>query len=206
MNHIFVLLGECHPQFPSRNSRVNFVWLSHNALLLTVNLLVSFYFINSPYFVWTATPFCLFFLMELSHFCLCECYTNIMCVSIISVWMSHMRVSIFFVWVSHRYPCIFITSKWTLHFVSFWIISDPFSLLSCVDYHTSFFKWKLHLLYLFPKFWYNGFAYDNFSYFKWNNTFTIDFSKTSLCQYPVFCPVYSLANVRVVFCNLIISN
>ena len=127
-------------------------------------------------------------------------------VSIISVWMSHMRVSIFFVWVSHRYPCIFITSKWTLHFVSFWIITDPFSLLSWVDYHTSFFKWKLHLLYLFPKFWYNGFAYDNFSYFEWNNTFTIDFSKTSLCQYPVFCPVYSLANVPVVFCKLIISN
>ena len=118
------------------------MWLSQNALLLTINLLVSFYFINSPYFVWTATPFCLFFLMELSHFCLCECHTNIMCASIISVWMSHMRVSIFFVWVSHRYPCIFITSKWTLHFASFWIITDPFSLLSCVDYHTSFFKWN----------------------------------------------------------------
>ena len=51
----------------------------------------------------------------------------------------------FFVWMSHKYPWISIISKWTLHFVSFWVITDPFFFLSCVDCHTSFIKWKLHL-------------------------------------------------------------
>ena len=72
LNHIFFLLGECHPlfnvwtathvlQFSSGTVPLNFVWLSHNALSLTINLLiVSFSFMHYPYFVWTATPFCLF--------------------------------------------------------------------------------------------------------------------------------------------------
>ena len=60
------------------------------------------------------------FWVELSHSSLCECHTNVLCVlSLITVWMSHLRVSIFFVWMSHEYPCVSITFKWTLHFVSF---------------------------------------------------------------------------------------
>ena len=91
LNHIFFLLGECHPlfnvwtgthvlQFFSGFVPLNFVWLSHNALSLTINLLiVSFYFIHYPHSVWT-TPFSLFFWMELSHF-LCVNVTQIPCVS-----------------------------------------------------------------------------------------------------------------------------
>ena len=72
LNHIFFLLGECHPlfnvwtathvlQFSSGTVPLNFVWLSHDALSLTINLLiVSFSFIHYRYFVWTATLFCLF--------------------------------------------------------------------------------------------------------------------------------------------------
>ena len=112
----FFLLGECHPlsnvrtathvlQFSSGTVPLNFVWLSHNALSLTINLLiVSFSFIHYPCFVSTATPFCLFSewncptllcvnvtqmpcvssplsLCEChpcaSSFSLCECHTNI---------------------------------------------------------------------------------------------------------------------------------
>ena len=59
----FFLLGECHPlsnvrtathvlQFSSGTVPLNFVWLSHNALSLTINLLiVSFSFVHYPYFV-----------------------------------------------------------------------------------------------------------------------------------------------------------
>ena len=79
LNHVFFLLGECHPLFPcldchkylqfsSETVPLNIVWLSHNALSLTMNLLVSFYFICYSYFAWTATPFCLFLWVELSHF------------------------------------------------------------------------------------------------------------------------------------------
>ena len=62
-------------------------------------------------------------------------------------------VSLFFVWMSNKYPCVSIISQWTLHFVSFWVITDPLLFLSCVHWHTSFLKWKLHLLYLFFHFW-----------------------------------------------------
>ena len=93
-------------QFSSGTVPLNFVWLSHNALSLTINLLiVSFSFIHYPYFVWTDTPFCLFSewncptllcvnvtqmpcvssplsLCEChtcaSPFSLCECHTNIL--------------------------------------------------------------------------------------------------------------------------------
>ena len=76
---------------------------------------------------------------------LCVNVTQISCVHIIFVWMSHMYVSIFFVWMSQKYPCVSITSKWTLHFVSFWVISELFPFLSSVNYHTSFLKWKTPL-------------------------------------------------------------
>ena len=152
-------------QFSRGTVSRNFVWLSHSDLSLTTNLLVSFCFIQYPYLVWTATSFFLFFWVKLPHFSLCECHTNVLCVSII------------FVWMSHRYPCVSITSKWILHYVSFWVITDPFSFLSCVDCQTSFLKWKLHLSYLFSQFWqYNEFISNNFSYFECNNTFTIAWS------------------------------
>ena len=48
-------------QFSSGTVPLDFVWLSHNALSLTINLLiVFFYFIHYPYIVWTATPFSTF--------------------------------------------------------------------------------------------------------------------------------------------------
>ena len=109
LNHIFFLLGDCHPYFPISISTAthvlyfssgivlfNFLWLSHNALSLTINLLiVSFSFIHYRYFVWTATLFYPLFWVELSHSSLCECHTNALRVlSLIFVWMSHMRVFI----------------------------------------------------------------------------------------------------------------
>ena len=93
-------------QFSSGTVPRNSVWLSHNTLLLTMNLLiVLFPFIHYPYFVWTATSFCLFsewncatllcvnvtqipcvfsplslceFHTCASPFSLCECHTNIL--------------------------------------------------------------------------------------------------------------------------------
>ena len=109
-------------QFSSGTVPLNFFWLSRNALSLTTNLLVSFYFVHYPCFVWTTTPFCLFFWVELSHFSLCECHTNILV-----------------------FPLL-LSGQST--FVSFWVITDPFLFLSCVDCHASFLKWKLHLCYL----------------------------------------------------------
>ena len=112
LNHIFFLLGECHPlfnvwtathvlQFSSGTVPLNFVWLSHDALSLTINLLiVSFSFIHYRYFVWTATLFCLFsewncptllcvnvtqMLCVSSPLSLCECHTcvsSFLCVNV----------------------------------------------------------------------------------------------------------------------------
>ena len=68
------------------------------------------------------------FWVELSHSSLCECHTNALCVlSLIFVWISHMHVSIFFVWMSQEYLCVSIIFTWTLHFVSFQVMTDPFS-------------------------------------------------------------------------------
>ena len=120
-------------QFSSETISFNFVWLSRNVLSLTIDLLpVSFYFIHYSYFVWTATPFRLFCWVELSHFSLYECHT---CASSLCECHTIILVS--------------ITFTWTLRFVSLWVITDPFSFLPCVDCHTSFLKWKIHLFYLF---------------------------------------------------------
>ena len=100
---------------------------------------------------------------ELSHFSLCKYHTNIPCVCIIFVSMSHMRVSIFIVWMSYKYYCVSITSKWTLHFVSFCVLTDPFLFLSCMDCHISFLTWKILLSYLFSQFLeYNEFIFNSF--------------------------------------------
>ena len=88
-------------QFSSGTILLNFVWLSHNALSLTINLfIVSFSFKNYPCFVWTATPFCLFsewncptllcvnvtqMLCVSSPLSLCECHTcvsSFLCVNV----------------------------------------------------------------------------------------------------------------------------
>ena len=68
-------------QFSSGTVPLNFVWLSHNALSLTINLLtVYFYFKHYPYFVWTVTPF--FSISERnSPTFLCVNITQIPCVS-----------------------------------------------------------------------------------------------------------------------------
>ena len=63
-------------QFSSRTVPLTFVWLSHNAYSLAINLLVSFYFIHSPYFRGLPQFFASFFWVELSHFSLCERHTN----------------------------------------------------------------------------------------------------------------------------------
>ena len=87
LNHIFFLLGECQPvfnvwnathflQFSSGNVPLNFEWLSHDALSLTINLLiVSFSFIRYPYFCVGCHTFFASFLNG--------------AVPLLLVWMSH---------------------------------------------------------------------------------------------------------------------
>ena len=107
LNHIFFLLGECHPlfnvwtathvlQFSSGTVPLNFVWLSHDALSLTINLLiVSFSFIHYRYFVWTATLFCLFSESNCPTL-LCVNVTQMLCVySPLSLCERHTCVSSF---------------------------------------------------------------------------------------------------------------
>ena len=106
LNHIFFILGECHPlfnmwttthvlQFSSGTVPLHFVWLSHTALSLTINLLiVSFSFIYYPYF-WTATPFCLFSEWNCPTL-LCVNVTQMLCVpSPLSLWECHTCASPF---------------------------------------------------------------------------------------------------------------
>ena len=112
LNHIFFLLGECHPlfnvwtathvlQFCSGTVPLNFVWQSHDALSLTIKLLiVSFSFICYPYFCVDCHTFVASFLSGTAHSSLCECHTNALYfLSFIFVWMSHVRVFIFIVWM-----------------------------------------------------------------------------------------------------------
>ena len=92
LNHIFFLPGECDPlfnvwtathvlQFFSGTVPLNVVWLPHSALSLTIKLLIaSFSFIHYPYFVWTATSFCLFSEWNYPTL-LCVNVTQILCVS-----------------------------------------------------------------------------------------------------------------------------
>ena len=92
------------------------------------------------HFFWNYQPLCFLLFHTLPLFYL-DCHTFLaLFVSgtdpVFFVWMSRMCVSIFFVWMlqmSHKYLCVSITSKWTLLFVSFWVITDPFSFLPCVD-------------------------------------------------------------------------
>ena len=110
LNHIFifVLLGECQPlfnawtpihvlQFSSGTVLLNFVWLSHNALSLTINLL-SF-------------PF-------LSYITLILCGVPYLFASFLSG-----TVPLFFMWMSHKSPvcllpylCVNVTHA-RLHFL-----------------------------------------------------------------------------------------
>ena len=84
-------------------------------------------FHSSPWCCADCHTSCFFFGVEPYHFSLYECHTNILC------------VSISFMWMSHKYPCVSITSRWTHTFVSFWVIflngllplKLPALLLSC---------------------------------------------------------------------------
>ena len=153
LNHLFFLLGECHPlfnvwtathalQFFSGFVPLNFVWLSHNALSLTINLLiVSFSFIHYRYFVWTATLFCLFSewncptllcvnvtqmpcvssplsLCEChtcaSSFSLCECHTNILVSPLLL--SGHSTLFPFRSWLTHSRSNLVWTA--TPHFLN----------------------------------------------------------------------------------------
>ena len=145
-NRIFFVLAECHLLFSMcRLPRISFslpVELSH--LILVTVTQCSFINYKPPYFllfhtyssfVWTAKLFCLFFWVELSHFSLSKCHANILCVSIImGVNVTHARLN---------FLCVNVTQIslpfHSLLSVSFYVITDPFLFLSCVDCHTSFF-------------------------------------------------------------------
>ena len=114
-------------QFCSGTVPLNFAWLSHNALSLTVNLLiVSFSFIHYPYFVWTATPFCLFSEWNCptllcvnvtqmpcvsSHWSLCECHT---CASLFSLCKCHTNILVSLLLLS-RHSTLFPFGSWLTH-------------------------------------------------------------------------------------------
>ena len=114
-------------QFSSGTVPLNFVWLSHNTLLLTINLLfVSFSFIHYPYFVWTATPFCLFSewhcpallcvnVTEIhcvsSPLSLCKCHT---CASPFSLCECHMIILVSPLLLS-RHSTLFPFRSWLTH-------------------------------------------------------------------------------------------
>ena len=123
-------------QFSSGTVAPNSVWLSHNTLLLTMNLLiVSFPFIHYPYFVWTATSFCLFSewncatllcvnvtqipcissplpLCEChtcaSPFSLCECHTNIVVSTLLL--SGHSTLFCFRSWLTHSCSNVALTA------------------------------------------------------------------------------------------------
>ena len=141
LNHIFFLLGECHPLFNVWTAThvlqffigfvpLNFVWLSHNALSLTINLLiVSFSFIHYPCFVSTATPFCLFSEWNCptllcvnvtqmpcvsSPLSLCECHT---CASSFSLWECHTNIHVSPLLLS-GHSALFPFRSWLTHSLS----------------------------------------------------------------------------------------
>ena len=131
LNHIFFLPGECRLlfnvwtathilQFSSGTVLHNFVWLSHNALSLTINLLiVSFSFIHYPYFVWTTTPFCLFSEWNCPTLLFVN-VTQLPCVSSpLSLCECHTCAPPFSLCECHTNILVSITFMWTLHFVSF---------------------------------------------------------------------------------------
>ena len=102
-------------KFSSGNVPLNFVWLSHDALSLTINVLIVFFSFIILILCELQHLFPLFW-VELSHTSLSEFHTNALRVlSLIVVWMSQM---IFFVWMSYEYPFVSITFKRTLHVVS----------------------------------------------------------------------------------------
>ena len=111
-------------QFSSETVPLNFVWLSHNAPSSFINY----------------KPPCFLFVS----------YINLVLCGLPHLFTSHLFASLTewncptFLYVNvTKYSCVSITSKWTLHFVFFSVITDLFSFFSCVDSRTSFFKWKL---------------------------------------------------------------
>ena len=123
-------------QFSSGTIPLNSVWLSHNTLSLTMNLLiVSFTFIHHPYFVWTATSFCLssewncatVLCMNVtqipcvssplplckchtcaSPFSLCECHTNIVVSTLLL--SGHSTLFCFRSWLTHSCSNVALTA------------------------------------------------------------------------------------------------
>ena len=126
------------------------VKLSHLSLHNCHTVLFHFFWNYKPpcFLLFHRLPLCFldcytilcFFLSGTFPFSLYECHTNILCNSIIFVKISQMCLPIFFKWMSLKNSCVSITSKWTLHFASFWVITDTWSFLSCVHCHTSFLK------------------------------------------------------------------
>ena len=139
VNHIFFLLGECHPllnvraatqvlQFSSGSAALNFMWLSHNTLSLTINfLIVSFSFIHYPYFVLNATPFCVFSEWNCptllcvnvtqissvsSPLSLCECHT---CASSFSLCECHTNILVSLLLLSGGHSTLFPLRSWLTH-------------------------------------------------------------------------------------------
>ena len=71
----------------------------------------------------------------------------------------------YFVWTTTRFCLFFWVELCECHTYilvspfllsghsTFEVITDPFSFWPCVDCHTSFLKWKIHVSYLFSQFW-----------------------------------------------------
>ena len=126
-NHIFLLLGECHPlfnvwtathvlQFSSVTAPLNFVWLWHNDLSLTINLLtVSFSLIHYPYFVKTATLFCLFSEWNCPTL-LCVNVTQMPCVSS-PICLCKCHIPLCFL-LGHDWPILVLTLCGLPHLIS----------------------------------------------------------------------------------------
>ena len=145
LNHNFFLLGECHTLFTMYglpHMSFNFPGeLSHLVLCCHTMLFHFFFFwIYAPpsILLFHTLPLCCvdchpFLLFSEWNFSSCECHAVILCVSII------------FVWMSDKYPCVSISSKWTLYFVFFWIVTDPLSFLCMYFFrhHKKLFKIKI---------------------------------------------------------------
>ena len=153
LNHIFFLLGECHPlfnvwtathvlQFSSGTVPLSFVWLPHNALSLTINLLIVSFFSYITLILLCGLPdLCLFserncptllcvnvtqmpcvssplslceYYTCTSRFSLCECHRNIFVSPLLL--SGHSTLFLFRSWLTHSRSNLVWTA--TPHFLN----------------------------------------------------------------------------------------
>ena len=135
---------------------LNFVWLSRNVLSFFLKLQTSLF----PFLLYITLMLC-GLLQLIASFSernwstfLCDNVTQISWVSLLSLCECHMCASPFSLCeckINIRVSPLLLSGHSTFFF--FWVITDSFSFLSCVDYHTSFLNWTLNLSYLFSQFW-----------------------------------------------------